>query len=414
MSRAHPLRPGSAGRPARGIGRIALLALLCSAPRAQAAEFPPKLAFDAPGIEPVVQLQRTCESNLFGLSSGVAARDLFGDTQLSDCWTSAQAGVRFDNAGAVGRLYGHALINRTRYSHYGALDFTGHDVSLTYNLDHAPHWSAYASASDYAAQQSLTILQSPLPDLVRRQVVTAGGARRVVGPWDLTADTAFIRIRNSATSQRPYDMDIDLLRLGPRYTSAAGNSIGYALTFLQGRYPNAATQTGNAPLADFHQVENGVQFNGSDDAYWQAAGSVGYLQYTAPSLPALDFSGVVANIDAKFAVTDKTALRLQLYRKLAAYNTATTNYQVLTGAQLSASWSVDAAVRLALDFTRDQAVFPGSTRRDQIHGGGLTVAYTPRPGTQLALRLARSNRSSNVPDQSYANRSVSLSLQQAF
>lgn len=414
MSCVHPLRPVPGGRPAAWIGCGALLAVLCAAPGAQAAEFPPTLTFDTPGVQPEVQLQHTCASNLFGLSSGAAAQALFGDTQLSDCWTAAQAGVRFDNAGSVGRLHGHALIRRTQYRHYRTLDFTGHDVSLTYNLDHAPHWSAYASASDRAAQQNLAILQSPLPDLVRRQVVTVGGARRVVGPWDVTADSAFIRIRNSATSQRPYDMDIDLLRLGPRYTSAAGNSIGYALTLLQGRYPHAAAQTGSAPLADFHQVENGVQFNWSDDAYWQVSGTAGYLRYTAPSLSALDFSGAVADIDAKFAATDKTALGLQLYRKLAAYNTATTNYQVLTGAQLSASWTVDAAVRLVLDYTRDQAVFPGSTRRDHIQGGGLTVAYTPRLGTQLALRYARTNRSSNAIDASYTNRTVSLSLQQAF
>jgi len=400
-------------KPMRGCSGAAL-GLLCAVMPVRAAEFPPRLAFDAPGIEPVVQLQRTCASNLFGLSSGAVAQRLFGDTQLSDCWTTAQAGVRFDNAGELSRLHGHALIDRTQYGHYRALDFTGHDVSLTYNLDHAPQWSLYASASDRSAQQNLAILQAPLSDLVRTQIVTAGGAHRIAGPWDMTADTAFIRIRNSAPSQRPYDLNIDLLRLGPRYTSAAGNSIGYALTLLQGRYPNAAMQTGNAPLADFRQVENGARFNWTDDAFWQVSGTAGYLQYTAPSLPSLNFSGVVADVQAKLAVSDKTALGLQLYRKLAAYNTATTNYQVLSGAQLSASWTVDAAVRLVLDYTRDQAVFPGSTRRDRIQGGGLTVACVPRVGTQLALRYARTNRSSNVLDASYANRSVSLSLQQAF
>ncbi|MBN2690502.1 MAG: outer membrane beta-barrel protein [Burkholderiaceae bacterium] len=397
----------------RAIGGVAL-ALLCAALPAQAAEFPPALAHDAPGLQPVVGLQHTCSSNLFGLRSGAAAQRLFGDPQLSDCWTAAQGGVRFDNDGEVGRLHGHALIERTQYRHYRVLNFTGHDVLLAYTLNHAPQWSLYASASDRSAQQNLAILQAPLPDLVRRQVLAVGGARRIAGPFDMTADAAFIRVANGAVSQRPYDTRIDLVRLGPRYTSAAGNSIGYVLTLLQGRYPHAALQTGNAPLADYRQVENGAQFNWSDDAFWQVSGTAGYLRYTAPSLPALNFSGVVADMQAKLAVSDKTALGLTLYRKLAAYNTPTTNYQVITGAQLSATWTVDAAVRLQADFTHDTAIFPGTSRRDRIQGGGLTVAYLPRPGTQLALRYARSSRSSNALDESYSNNILSLSLQQAF
>ncbi|NNM65641.1 MAG: outer membrane beta-barrel protein [Burkholderiales bacterium] len=392
----------------------AIVALLWVAPRAQAAEFPPPLPPESPGLHPVAQFQHTCSGNLFGLSSGAAAQALFGDSTLADCWTTAQGGVRFDNEGEIGRLHGHALIERTQYRHYRALDFTGHDVSLTYNLDHAPQWSLYTSASDRSKQQNLAILQAPLPDLVRKQVLTAGGVRRIAGPWDMTADTALIRITNGAASQRPYDMDIDLMRLGPRYTSAAGNSIGYVLSLLQGRYPNAALQTGNAPLADFRQIENGAQFNWSDGAFWQVSGTAGFLQYTAPSLPSLNFSGSVANVQTKLALTDKTALGMQIYREFAAYNTATTNYEVVTGARLSAAWHVDTAVRLLADFTHDQAIFPGTVRRDRIQGGAFTLAYLPLPGTQLALQYARTNRSSNAANASYASHSVSVSLQQAF
>ena len=412
--RAQPLRDARP-RPIWRLGSgVVALGLLCAALPVQAAEFPPAWAPDTPGLHPVLRLQHTCSSNLFGLSSGTVAQNLFGDTQLSDCWTTAQGGLRFDNDGAVGRLHGHALVERTQYSHYRVLDFTGHDVSLTYNLDHTPHWSMYASASDRAALQDLTILQAPVLDVVRKQVLSAGGMRRIEGPFSLTADTALIRIRNGAASQRPYDMDIGLVRLGPRYTSAAGNSIGYVLSLQQGRYPNAAMQTSGAPLADFHQIENAAQFSWSDAAYWQVTGTAGYMQYTAPSLPSLDFRGAVGDVQAKLAVTEKTALGMKLYRKLMAYNTLTTNYQVVTGAQLSATWDVDAAVRMGAEVTRDQAFFPGTTRRDNIQGGVLTLAYLPRPGTQLALLLARTNRSSNVVDASYANRTVSLNLQQAF
>ena len=412
--RAQPLRDALL-RPIRRLGSgVAALGLLCAALPAQAAEFPPAWAPDTPGLHPVLRLQHTCSSNLFGLSSGAAAQRLFGDTQLSDCWTTAQGGLRFDNDGAVGRLHGHALVERTQYNHYRALDFTGHDVSLTYNLDHTPHWSAYASAIDRAALQDLTILQAPVLDVVRKQVVSAGGMRRLEGPFSLTADTALIRIRNAAASQRPYDMDIGLVRLGPRYTSAAGNSVGYVLSLQQGRYPNAAMQTSGAPLADYHQIENAAQFFWSDAAYWQVSGTAGYMQYTAPSLPSLDFHGAVGDVEAKLAVTGKTALGMKLYRKLMAYNTLTTNYQVVTGAQLNATWDVDAAVRLGAEWTRDQAFFPGTTRRDNIQGGAITLAYLPRPGTQLALLLGRTNRSSNVVDASYVNRTVSLNLQQAF
>ena len=398
----------------RGFIGGAALALLCAALPAQAEEFPPPLKQDTPGLQPVAQLQHTCSSNLFGLSSAAAAQQLFGDTQRSDCWTTLQGGLRYDNQGAVGRLRGHALIDRTRYRHYSLLDFTGHDIGLNYNLDHAPQWSAYATATDSSAQQSLALLQAPLPDLVHKQVVAAGGAHRIAGPFDLTADTAWIRIRNSAGSQRPYDMDIELVRLGPRYTTAAGNSIGYAVSLLKGRYPHAAAQTGNAPLADFRQLEGALQFNWTDDAYWRLSGTAGYLRYTAPSLPALNFSGAVADMQAQFAATDKTTLGLKLYRKLVAYNTASTNYQVLTGAQFSVIWHVDAAVHLQADYTRDEALYPGSSRKDRIHGGGLTAVYLPRSGTQLALRYARTNRSSNAADASYANNTLSLSLQQAF
>lgn len=397
--------------PLRTAGLLAWLG--CVLP-AHAAEFPPELPQDGPGVHAIVQLQHTCSSNLFGLRSAAIAQGLFGDGQLSDCWTTAQGGVRFDNEGAVSRLHGHVLLDRTQYSHYRMLDSTGHDVLLAYNLDHAPLWSAYVSASDRAAQQDLTILQTPLNDLLRKQVLTAGGARRIAGPFELTADTAWIRIRNGAASQRPYDMDISLLRLGPRYVSAAGNTIGYVLSFLEGRYPNAAEQTGNAPLAEFHQIENAATFSWSDAAYWQIAGTAGYLRYTAPQLPALDFGGGVADVLAKLTLTDKTAVALSLYRKLAAYNTTTTNYEVVTGAQLRGIWSVDADVRLVADYTRDDARFPGSARRDTVRGGAFSATYLPRPGTQLALRYARTNRDSSVADASYDSHILSLSLQQAF
>jgi hypothetical protein len=416
IAASHDPRRRQRGRLLRAawLVRGAALGLFFAALPVQAAEFPPPLKFDAPGLQPVAQLQHTCSSNLFGLSSAAAAQQRFGDPQLSDCWTTLQGGLRFDNDGAVGRLHGHALVDRTNYRHYSALDATGHDVSLTYNLDHAPQWSAHVSASDRAAQQDLAILQAPIQDLVRTQLLTAGGTRQIAGPFGLTANGALIRIRRGAASQRPYDIDIGLISLGPRYTTAAGNSIGYVLSLLHGRFPNAAQATGGAPLADFRQIENGAQFSWSDDAYWQVAGTAGYLQYTAPSLPALDFSGAVANIDAKLAVTEKTALGMKLYRKLAAYNTTTTNYQVITGAQVSASWTVDAEVRLLADFSHDQAMFPGSPRRDHTQVGAFTVVYLPRSGTQLALRYTRTNRSSNAADASYANNTLSLSLQQAF
>ena len=387
---------------------------MCGAFSAHAAEFPPPMAPARSALEPVVQLQHTCGSNLFGLSSGAAALAAFGDAQLSDCWTTTQLGLRFDNDGAVSHLQGHALLGRTLYRHYTGLDATTHDLALNYNLNHAPQWSAYASASDQTAQQDLALLQSPLPDLVRKQVLVLGGERQVAGPLSWTGNVVGVRIRNEAASQRPYDMNIQVLGTGPLYTSNAGNSVGATLTLLQGHYPHADAQAAGGLQSDYRQTEAAARFAWADAPVWKVSGTAGYLRHTASALPALDFSGAVADVQADWAVTAATDLGLKLYRKLAAYNTATTNYQVVTGGELSAGWTLNATVRLLADLRHDSARFPGSDRRDTIRSAGLTLRYRPRSGTQLALRYAWLDRSSNAVDASYSNRILSLSLQQAF
>lgn len=381
---------------------------------AHAAEFPPPLAPETPGLHSVLQLQHTCSGNLFGLSSGAAALAAFGDAQLSDCWSTAQAGVRYDDGGEVGRLHGHALIDRTLYQHYRGLDYTGHDVALGYDLNHTPQWNLYLGASDTATLQNLLIFQSPLRDVVRQQVLSAGGAHQLYGRLDGTLDAAWIRVRNGGANQRPYDMDIAQLRAGPRYTSAAGNTLAFTVGTQQGRYPNAALQVGGTPPANYRQIDGTARFAWSDGAFWQIGGSAGYLRYRADGLAARDFSGLVADIGVKRTLTVDTALQGALYRRLVPYNSLTTSYQVLTGALIGVSWQVNATVQLQADYRREQATYPGNPRRDQIHATDVVLSYQPRPGTQLAVRYALRNQSSTLANSSYANHDVSLVLKQAF
>lgn len=393
--------------------KLGILAAALGASSAHGAEFPPSWAPQT-GLHPVLQLQHTCNGNLFGLSSGTAALAAFGDSQLSDCWTTTQAGVRFDDGGEVGRLHGHALIDRTLYQHYRGLDYTGHDVALGYDLNHSPQWNLYFGFNDTAALQNLLILQTPLRDVVHQQVLSAGGAHQVYGRLDATLDAAYIRIRNGASSQTPYDMDIAQVRAGPRYTSAADNTLAFTLGAQQGRYPNAALQVGGTPPANYRQIDGTARFVWSDGAFWQVGGSAGYLRYRSDSAAPRDFSGMVADISVKRTLTEDVALRGALYRKLVPYNTLTTSYQVLTGAQLGLSWQLNATVRLQADYTRAQATYPGIARRDRIHATAFVASYQPRPGTQLAVRYALSQQSSTVANASYTNHDVSLVLKQAF
>jgi len=381
---------------------------------AQAAEFPPSWTPVTPGLHPVLQLQHTCSSNLFGLSSGAAAQAKFGDAQLSDCWSAAQAGVRYDDDGVVGRLHGHAIIGRTRYQHYHGLDYTGHDVALGYELNHTPKWNLYLGASDTATLQNLLIFQAPLSDVVRQQVFSAGGARQLYGRLDGTLDAAWIRVRNGAASQRPYDMNIAQMRAGPRYTSAAGNTLAFALGMQQGRYPNAALQVGGTPPANYRQIDGTARFIWSDGAFWQLGGSAGYLRYRSDGLTARDFSGVIADIAVKRALTVDTTLQGALYRRLVPYNTLTTSYQVLTGALIGLSWQLNATTRLQADYRREQATYPGTPRRDHIHATDFVASYQPRPGTQLALRYALNNQTSTAANSSYSSHDLSLVLKQDF
>jgi hypothetical protein len=402
-------------RPASLLGVV--LALL-GAGRAHAAPFPPPFStlpvLESPGLHPVLQLQHTCSGNLFGLSSGAAAQAAFGDDQLADCWTTAQAGLRYDDGGAVGRLHGHALLDRTVYQHYRALDDTGHDVSLGYDLNHAPQWNLYLGASDTSAQQDLTMLQAPLRDRVHQQVLSAGGAHALAGRVDATADAAWIRIRNDAPSQRPYDMNIAQLRAGPRYTSAAGNTLAFSLGAQQGSYPNASQQVGGTPPVGYRQIDGAARFAWTDDAFWKLGGSFGYLGYRAEGAGVGNFSGLVADLGARRSLTAATALQAALYRKLVPYNTLTTRYQVLTGGQIGLSWQLSAAVDLRADYSLGHADYPGTSRRDRIQRAEFVATYQPRPGMQFALRFAHSERSSNALNSSYAHHDVGLLLRQAF
>jgi len=379
-----------------------------------AAEFPPPWAPQTPGLHPVLQLRHTCGSNQFGLSSGAAALAKFGDAQLSDCWSEAQAGVRYDNDGAVSRLHGHAIIGRTLYQHYHGLDYTSHDVSLGYDLNHTPQWNLYFGAGDTATLQNLFIFQSPLRDVVRQQVFSAGGARQLYGRLDGMVDAAWIRVRNGATSQRPYDMDIAQLRAGPRYTSAAGNTLAFTLGTQHGRYPNAALQVGGTPPANYRQIDGTARFTWSDGAFWQLGGSAGYLRYRTDGLAARDFNGVIADIVAKRALTVDTALQGALYRRLVPYNTLTTSYQVLSGAVIGLSWQINIAMRLQADYRREQATYPGTPRRDHIRATAIVVSYQPRPGTQFALQYVLNNQNSTAANSSYSSHDLSLVLRQAF
>ena len=410
MSRPARQYRGAVLRPPALAAVLALLGLGA----AHAAEFPPPWAPQTPGLHPVLQLQHTCSSNLFGLSSGAAALARFGDARLSDCWSTAQAGVRYDDAGEVGRLHGHAIIDRTLYQHYRSLDYTGHDVALGYDLNHTPQWNLYLGASDTATLQNLLIFQAPLRDVVRQQVLSAGGAHQLFGRLDGTLDAAWIRVRNGGVNQQPYDMDIAQLRAGPRYTSAAGNTLAFTVGAQQGRYPNAALQVGGTPPANYRQTDGTARFAWSDGAFWQLGGSVGYLRYRSDGLPARDFSGAVADIGIKRTLTVDTALQGAIYRRLVPYNTLTTSYQVLTGALIGLSWQLNATVRLQADYRREQATYPGTPRRDHIHATDLMVSYQPRPGTQLAARYAMRNQSSTAANSSYANHDLSLVLRQAF
>lgn len=383
---------------------LALLALTCLAAHADELD---TLQFSA-------QENLLYDSNVFRLSGTVNPQSLLGTPDRSDTIATTTLGLKVDKHYGLQHFVLSADATNYRYNRFSFLDFTAYNYAAAWDWSFTPALHGTLSTNrheyiDYAADVQNAGLINHRTD--RSTVLDAeyelGGAWHLVGgAYNQTSSSSVTTVYEGDYQETGGDA-------GVRYVFPSGTSITYRFKSGQGKYTGLPPTTVFA--SNFTDRENEFKLDWAPTGRTTLQSRLSYFQRSNDGLSARDYSGIVGNFDATYALTAKTSIATGLARNLLSYQTDTDSYFVQNSVYVGSTWKATEktafklrAEHFWLNFAGPLPGFAPDNRQDQVTQTSMSVEWQPVRALKLVGSLLHDVRSSNVYGDDYTSNGISI------
>lgn len=389
------------------------LALVALAPLATAADELDTLQFQAGQ-----SVER--DSNVFRLSDSVNAQAVIGTPVRSDTIAITTLGLKLDKRYGLQRFELDVNAQDHNYQRFSNLDFTAFNYAAAWRWSFTPalHGNVTTDRREYT---DTTADVQNFGQVNRRTVRSTvfDAEYEIDGAWRLVGGV----FDRSSTSNQPFTFEADTkvegAEAGVRYVFASNASLAYRFRNGDGEYPG---RTASPVFArSFTDREHEFRFDWAPTGKITARGRLSHFDRSHDDLAARDFSGLVGQADATWAITAKTGVTGGVIRELGSYQTATASYFEGHRFFVGPTWrpTEKTAVRLRYDHgVRDfSGALPGfveSNRRDTTKQAMLAFDWRPWRALKLTASLQRDERNSSEPAFNYRSNTVGLSALASF
>jgi hypothetical protein len=315
------------------------------------------------------------------------------------------------------------VANHTRYNHFSALNFDGHDIRGNWLWRVGDRASGGLGYTDSSSLVPYSYLLGTTPDHLRLRQGHASGAYMLTPVWMMGASVDALTQRNSDPPRQVNDADILATEIQAGYESRAGNSLGVSLRAESGRFP-VPQPVGASPVDNaYQQYSAGVVGDWTPSGASRLKARVDRVSRRYRELPQRDFDGTAWRADYEWKPTDKLSLAAIARREISPYEYVRSNLVLVQGVVLRPSLRMSEKIEVAANlesgtrrYAGDAAVALGlaTERVDRVRTAGALVSYQPVRLLTLQLSAYHESRTSNVDFGDYSANVVQISGRLAF
>jgi exopolysaccharide biosynthesis operon protein EpsL len=375
---------------------------------------------------PYVEYSSNYYDNLLRLQDEAVALSRFGSTKLSDTYTTAVGGMRFDQTWGRQHVTADLSENSNHYDHFSQYDYVGKDGRANWNWVLGNHLQGNL-ASTYSQSlvpftDNIVVVQNVRN--IRTQRTNSADLAWLIHPsWRLRTAYARYDLVYSSDEQGANDQRSDTAELGLSYLARSGSNIGLVFRNIRGSYD------GLQIIGDQSYNNNYVQKELKVSVNWLVTGQSrlqflgGPVQRKREYFTSRDYSGFNARLTATSQTTGKLSLNASLWRELGALDDLDANYALTDGVSfapgllISSKFYLDgSATYQRLDYSGAQVIegLTPSNRRDTYQRTAVDLIYRAGPSLSLTTTVSREVRDSNLTNFSYRANGVSLRLRYEF
>ncbi len=348
--------------------------------------------------------------------------------------TSLLAGV--DQPFGRQRFYANGSVRATRYEDVRELDNTGYGLNAGVDWQTIEQWSGSLNVQ---ANQSLANYgaSADQPQITRRNIettqqVNARVQRGLASLLSVEGTLSHRRLGYSADEYAASEVRQNSASLGLTYRPSGLLSLGSALRFTRGEYPNVVLANGETARFDRNDLDLTATWVPSGLS--TVAARLSFGRQTSDALAQRDFSGTTGSISWAFLPTGKLAFNTTFSRDTGTeasfaniggtqLGASGDNSQLTTSLGVTAAYAATAKIKVnaALRYTRrkltnDQVIagvpVQGSEGVDSLKTLSLGATYDPTRQWQVGCNAQRDLRlASGGLSNSYSNTNANCAAQ---
>jgi exopolysaccharide biosynthesis operon protein EpsL len=367
----------------------------------------------------------THESNLLRLPEWIPPEAVTNGaiSSRSDTISTTTAGVTFDRLFSLQRIKADAAVNRSRYSNYKSLDYTGYDVGASWDWAYGRQWYGVASFRANRSLASFDDIRSGARNILDQETVRFQGGYRFTPSWSVVAALDSFKRENSAQEYQGLDSQVSGIEAGARWTPLSGADWQFLWRRSDGEHPNRQVRDAlgnllpvtidNAYTEDRVFTRLGIE--PSDKTRFQ--GDIGYTRRRFENLSQRDFGGLTFALGYTWRGTDLMSVSAYARRDLGGTDELTSSYVetrvmgVQSALQLTGRTTVTAAAEhRRLDYTGDPGfvLFPFDTRQDSQRSLSAALSYEVSRKIFVTAQVRWERRNSNFDAFNFRGRTVGV------
>ncbi|TFY99986.1 XrtB/PEP-CTERM-associated polysaccharide biosynthesis outer membrane protein EpsL [Ramlibacter rhizophilus] len=334
----------------------------------------------------------------------------------SDTIGILSAGARIDKRYSLQRIVLDAELAAYRHQDFSDLNYSTFNYSAAWNYAFTPRFTGVLSATQREYRDTTTATTGVTEAFVRTErtqllegtYAPGGGFLALAGLSHRTSDSEVARSIESSPS-------VTSLRLGTGYEFRSGARAVVVYRRGDGSYDNLA--------ADFKENELAVEARLPLTAKTSVNGKLGWLErnHEGAAAAGLDFSGMIANVEAAWEITGKTSLTGGFERDIGAYETAGGGNVRAWRTYIQPIWRATAKTQVRLryahetrDWNTNSAAAPDAGREDDVNTFGVFVDWEPRRNLLVTGTVRQERRDSNVNAFDYRANIVGVAAKYSF
>ena len=357
------------------------------------------------------------DSNVFRLPDSTNTQALLGTAERSDVIGVTTLGIKLNKAYGLQRFELEATADDYNYRRFSNLDFTAANYAAAWRWSFTPALRGNLTTDRREYVDTTADVQNM--GLLNRRTARAtvlDAEYELGAAWRLLGGV----FQRSSESSQPFSFEADSTirggEAGVRYVTGSANSIAYRYKNGQGEYSSRLV----APLVTtgFDEQEHELRAEWAPSAKTTVQARVSHLDRKHDGQSARDFSGVIGQVNAAWAITGKTRLTGGAARELGSYQTNTASYYEGYRVFVAPIWRATekTSVRLRYDhgvreYKGPLPGFAATNRRDTTRLASLSLEWQALRSLTLLTAFQRDKRTSTAPGFDYKANVLSLSLQ---